>query len=92
MTALCISPVCVCDCAGGTSCKAAEAGNAKSCHLPRNYSQVPCCDLLVSCSRLLTVAHLTENAETAAQTAVTASTYPLVVLSAQHADLNCMIT
>ena len=41
---------------------------------------------------LLTVAHLTENDETAAQTAVTASTYPLVVLSAQHADLNCMIT
>ena len=42
-------------------------------------------------ARLLTVAHPTEHAETAAETAVTASKRPPVVLSAQHADMNCVL-
>lgn len=101
MTCSCISPVCVCDHAGGISCKAAEAGHAKSCHLPRNNSQVPCRAVALTCwclvARFLTVAHITEQAATAAQIAVAAyacpkSIYLPVVLSAQHADMNCMFT
>lgn len=48
-------------------------------------------DVLVSCCTsfyCVIFLHLTEHAETAAETAVTASKRPPVVLSAEHADMN----
>lgn len=51
-------------------------------------------DVLVSCCTsfyCVIFLHLTEHAETAAETAVTASKRPPVVLSAEHADMNGML-
>ena len=51
-----------------------------------------CFHVLVSCCTSSYCGSSAEPAETAAETAVTASKGPPVVLSAQHADINCMLS